>query len=403
MASKYIVNIPDADDYGVFLGLINGVESDHTFQEKFASFFSLQNEHRPFTARLISLIQFKLSGKLNFTWLMIIGNLFWIGAFIILMKYFKLKLGTLSFLGLVVLFFNLNHWENMYWATGSLQNFGVIFLMLLTFYLLHLKPKYHWGAILIAGLALYTSGNGLYVLIFTTVYLLIKGNWKIGIFSLAYAGILLFLYFRNYKSPSYLSSPLTNIITRPEMVLEYFFSYFSGSIYLLGFYEKWFVLVLGILIFVLSVGVLIKTFQSNSFIFMVTLFCLLSAASAAVSRSEMGYLQALTPRYQVIQTLLYAMIGFVFCRHWKFSVYIQSFLVVAFVGIFILSYTGNKGQINKYHTMFKRSAYCHSKEKLFNGYVFPIPVVAWLILLEAESKGVYAMPKVDGNYNCIDP
>lgn len=197
---------------------------------------------------------------------MVIGNLFWIGSFIILTKYFKLKWGTLSFLCLVVLFFNLNHWENMYWATGSLQNFGVIFLMLLTFYLLHVRPKYHLLAILLAVLALYTTGNGLYVLIFTTIYLVIRGSWKIRIFSLVYMGILLFLYFRNYQSPSYLSSPLTNIITRPEMVLEYFFSYFSGSIYLLGFYEKWFVLVLGILIFVLAFGVLIKTFQSNSFI-----------------------------------------------------------------------------------------------------------------------------------------
>lgn len=197
---------------------------------------------------------------------MVIGNLFWIGSFIILTKYFKLKWGTLSFLCLVVLFFNLNHWENMYWATGSLQNFGVIFLMLLTFYLLHVRPKYHLLAILLAGLALHSTGNGLYVLIFTTIYLVIRGSWKIRIFSLVYMGILLFLYFRNYQSPSYLSSPLTNIITSPEMVLEYFFSYFSGSIYLLGFYEKWFVLVLGILIFVLAFGVLIKTFQSNSFI-----------------------------------------------------------------------------------------------------------------------------------------
>ena len=142
----------------------------------------------------------------------------------------------------------------MYWATGSLQNFGVIFLMLLTFYLLHVRPKYHLLAILLAGLALYSTGNGLYVLIFTTIYLVIRGSWKIRIFSLVYMGILLFLYFRNYQSPSYLSSPLTNIITRHEMVLEYFFSYFSGSIYLLGFYEKWFVLVLGILIFVLAFG-----------------------------------------------------------------------------------------------------------------------------------------------------
>lgn len=397
---KYMVNIPNADDYGVFLGFINGLESDVPVQKKIDYFFSQQNEHRPFISRLISFLQFHITGKVNFTILMIIGNLMWITGFYLLIKKYKLQLFSLPFLFLVVLFFNMTHWENMLWATGSLQNFGVILFSLAAFYYTTLKTRHQILALVFSGLAFYSSGNGLFTLLITSGFILFHGNWKVKLITLIYASGLIFLYFMNYKTPEFVHSPLENLIDRPIMVIEYILTYFAGPIYLIGIHDYGFILITGALIIILSLFVLYKSFRTDWFTTSIILFCLLSGLSAGTSRADFGYLQAVTPRYQVIDSILYFSVGLFLLKNVQIRWYILVTSVVLCCSSFIFAYMKNQNQMINYYHKYLKTAYCHNKTTPTDSYVYPIPVIGWIILVQSEELNTYTLPKMKGEFDC---
>lgn len=400
---NYMVNIPDADDYGVFLGFINGMVSDDSSMKKFGYFFSLQNEHRPFTVRMISYLQFLISGKVNFVLLMIMGNLMWVIAFYLLVKKYHLNILSLPFLVLLVLFFNLNHWENMLWATGSLQNFGVICFSLAAFNCSTLYTKKQVLALCFAGLALYTSGNGLFALLITSGYVLLRGKWHIKIMTIIYTATLIILYFLHYQSPNYLHSPTQNLIQRPFMIIEYLLTYFSGSFYLIGIHDRGFILITGGVIIILSFIAFFKSINKDWFTSSIILFCLLSGFSAAISRSELGILQAATPRYQVINSLLYFSMGYFFLKRIKLTWYVYLMSILALCYGYSFAYIKNRTRMIEYHQKYLKTAYCHNKTTPTDVYVYPVPIIAWAILIQSEELKTYTLPKLEGEYNCEVP
>lgn len=183
----------------------------------------------------------------------------------------------------------------MYWATGALQNFMVLFFTLAAFSICMKNPQQSWVALVLSGVAFYTSGNGLYAMVIVLGYVYIKSGWGTKIMGTLLAGVLGWLYFRNYSTPSYLNSPLFNLQHHPGQVVEYFISYLAGSFYLIGIHPKPMVILLGAGIFFVSLLALYKAYKTQPFICMVILFCLLSIASASAARAQLGYIQALTP------------------------------------------------------------------------------------------------------------
>jgi hypothetical protein len=288
----------------------------------------------------------------------------------------------------------------MYWATGALQNFMVLFFTLAAFSICIKKPQQIWVALVVSGVAFYTSGNGLYAMVIVLGYVYLKSTWKIKILGTLWVGWLGWLYFRNYSTPSYLHSPLFNLQHHPGQVVEYFISYLAGSFYLLGIHSKPIVIVLGAGILIVSLLALYKAFRTQPFICMVILFCLLSIASASAARAQLGYIQALTPRYQAINAILYFSVGYMLLKNIRINLMGTVTITALVIPVFILSYTQNRKRISDYHTMYKRSAYCHRIDKPFSAYVFPVPIIAWAILVEAEKKGVYTMPVVKEVYGC---
>jgi hypothetical protein len=400
LACKYMVNIPNADDYGIYLGFLNGVESNIPLEKKIGFAFGLQNEHRPLVERVVALVQYKITGRVNFIILMLIGNMAWVGVVLLFIRTLKIKVTSLSFLFLILLFFNLHHWENMYWATGALQNFLVLFFMLAAFAVCVKKTSKFGWALLLSGLAFYTSGNGLYAMVIVLGYVYIKASWKTKILGTLWIGLLGWLYFYNYATPSYLNSPGANLLHDPVGVVEYFISYLAGSFYLIGIHAKPIVLILGAGIFILSLLALLKAYKTQPFICMVILFCLFSIASASAARAQLGYIQALTPRYQAINAVLYFSVGYMLLKNVRVNVLGTASIAALVIPIFILSYTQNRKRISDYHTMYKRSAHCHRVDKPFSGYVYPVPIIAWAILVQSEQNGVYTMPGIKEVYPC---
>lgn len=128
---KYNVNIPCSDDYGVVLQFLNDYTSENSLLDKVGLLFNQHVDHRVMFPRLVVLLDFFFQGHVNFLSIVIIGNLglVWI-AVLLFVSPPKQPAKILLFCPVVLLLFQLQHWENTGFPTASIQSFYVIFFVL---------------------------------------------------------------------------------------------------------------------------------------------------------------------------------------------------------------------------------------------------------------------------------
>jgi hypothetical protein len=156
------VSIPKWDDHALRAFLYYS-DQETTFVGKIYQLFKQHNEHRIVYDRIVTLLDYKLFGKLNYVHLMLIGNLSLVGLLAVFVAVLR-RAGLTVFhaLPVALLLFNLSQWENMFWGMASLQNFSVVLWVVAAFYLL--SYTHWWLLAFVAGvLATLTSGNGLMV------------------------------------------------------------------------------------------------------------------------------------------------------------------------------------------------------------------------------------------------
>ncbi|WP_236648781.1 hypothetical protein [Spirosoma sp. 209] len=164
---QYAINIPKWDDHALRAFLFN-TDQETTLSGKLYQLFRQHNEHRIVYDRLITLLDYWLTGKLNYVHLMAIGNLSLVGLLAVFYAVLGRSAGAASrntglyAVPVALVLFNLSQWENMYWGMAALQNFSVVLWVLAAFYWLAYTDR--WGlAVGAAVLATLTSGNGLLV------------------------------------------------------------------------------------------------------------------------------------------------------------------------------------------------------------------------------------------------
>lgn len=175
--AEYATNVPKWDDHVLRAFLFN-LDQQTSFSGKIGQFFRQHNEHRIVYDRLITWLDYHLTGKLNFVHLMFVGNLSLLG----LLAVFGLVLsqservpktfshrsvmdwrtGLVYLPPVAFLLLNLSHWENMFWAMAALQNFTVMLWVFGAIYALAYTQKIGL-ALLLAVAATLTSGNGLLI------------------------------------------------------------------------------------------------------------------------------------------------------------------------------------------------------------------------------------------------
>ena len=174
----YATNVPKWDDH-VLRFFLFALDEEATFSGKLYQFVKQHNEHRIVYDRLITWLDYHLTGKLNFVHLMFIGNLSLMGLLAVFGRVLSQPVGVpdgvftragganwrtgLAYLPPVAfLLLNLSHWENMFWGMAALQNFTVMLWVFLVIYVLAYTQK--TGLAIALGLAAtLTSGNGLLV------------------------------------------------------------------------------------------------------------------------------------------------------------------------------------------------------------------------------------------------
>ncbi|MFC5408208.1 hypothetical protein ACFPMF_02725 [Larkinella bovis] len=199
---QYAINIPKYDDHALRVFLVN-LEKAGSLHDKIYELFRQHNEHRIVLDRFFSWLDFRLTGKLNYVHLMVLGNLSLVLLFLVFLRALR-KAGAAVWMALPVslLLFNLSQWENMLWGMAALQNFTVMALAIATFYELAFKNRVGWLAILLPVLATITSGNGLLIWPVGLLMLFFRQDYAGVLRWLAALAITFRLYFLGYEKPA---------------------------------------------------------------------------------------------------------------------------------------------------------------------------------------------------------
>lgn len=125
--ARWVRNVPHWDEFDTVLAFLLSLDTDSGWAEFFRRCLEVNNEHRMFVSRLIFATSYWLFGSVNFTVLAVIGNLFLVGAFVLLLsqeRFAAARLRLAAVFGLAV--FHLQHHESLFWAGSSIDHFLVV-------------------------------------------------------------------------------------------------------------------------------------------------------------------------------------------------------------------------------------------------------------------------------------
>lgn len=306
------------DDYDVFLAYL---QSGSSFMDRFGFIFSQHNEHRLAFPRIVAELILHVNGTLDFKYLIYIGNVaLFLIFFIVIWVFSTASLDKRLILPIPYFLFSAIAWENITWATGALQNDWVL---LYSFAAIIIFTLHGCGftliALVLATLASYTSGVGLFVFPVLLLAFLLAAVERIkfpieskppGLFLprdqiwikllilFLISGLVFTVYFRNYTRPaSQLQVRLTPLSI--ENALAYFFT-FLGS-YMRVPHTSYTLGLAGFAAFIYVTWR--KYYFQNRNVYLIQVFLLSLAVGATIARSGWGIGQALTSRYTVISTL----------------------------------------------------------------------------------------------------
>lgn len=228
---QYSLNIPWFDDIeNIPYFLANWIEAP-SFKEKWDALLLPNNEHRVIYARLIVLIQYYLTGSINFQILGFIGNLSILIIFSLIgLNYYKQGGKWYHLLPVIFLVFNLQSYAGIYMTIMSLQYQVVIMLSMVTFYLLSSTRKYTFIlAVIIAFIDTFSMGNGMLVWPAGLIMLLFLSEWRNSLIWFFSGGVAIFLYFYGFDFVQGNDRALDYLAQYPVRTFISFFTMIGGD------------------------------------------------------------------------------------------------------------------------------------------------------------------------------
>lgn len=346
----FSVDFPFQDDL-VLVNFVNEVTNDVPLTEFFQNLFRTDNDHKVVIPRLIALINYLLTGHLNFK--AFIGlvsiNLLYILYFLFL-QFRKLRLPLYYFLPVPFLFLQPQHYEVSVWAINGMQH-SFLTVFLVTSILLVSKPSKlaYFGAVLCCFLATFTHGNGILSFPAMIFYFLCYQNFRkaigVGVFMLIALGI----YLGGYES-----GQAAHLPPGVDVVLGNFLGFIGANMMIwspkLVFSVLWggvILLFAGFLVFkiALTYGKRAKKLESGINVELLTLFCFIVITSLVIAfiRSWMG--STLASRFQLYAALsscivYLLLLGYFPLLRKNFVVVVFSLLSVLMWGQSYYEYTG---------------------------------------------------------------
>jgi hypothetical protein len=231
-------NIPWFDEYENIPYFLQRFLAATTIQEGLDALLRPNNEHRVLYARLVVYGQYLLTGGLNFTNLMLWGNLGLVVIFTLLVRTAQRQsLPFAALLPLPLLLFTAQNYLLTFTAIYTLQYLAIIMLVMATFYALARPTWPRFGlAIALGVLATFSMGNGLLLWPAGVVMLLIQRRWLAVSVWLAVGAVSIWGYFLGYPVQQGNTEGFTYVLAHPGQTLAGFLI-FAGSV--LDIFPAW--------------------------------------------------------------------------------------------------------------------------------------------------------------------
>jgi hypothetical protein len=273
--------------------------------EKFKLLIQQHNEHRIIIPRLLTYLDYVIEGAINWRTLILIGNLLWVSTLWFLWKAFQSRnLPVWMFIPLPYILLQPQYYDNVNWAISILQQSVIVFWFGLLCFLLS-RNKTSW-TILVAIMATFTHGNGIFSFLIGIIFCVIHRDWKSGLRWFAALLIIGVIYFWGFEKGQ--NADIQNSLSNPGRLVMAFLAFF-GSVTTIQFTTPIYAVICGgVLVLVLAVYIIPKIVSHfnggaklvffDKILLGNLLFLGITAALVSVSRSWSGVESILTPRYQ---------------------------------------------------------------------------------------------------------
>ncbi len=336
---KYAINIPFWDEYACGLAWIERFRQA-SFPDQFYLMFRQTHEHRVFSYYLTLLADYKLFGELNFRIIIITGNLVMTGLLFVLYKMKQFERNEILLFAPVLLLLLIPRHEITDWGIVMISSSGQYLLAFSSMLLLtKMSPRSFFAAIILAIIATFSFGNGMFVFICGFIILLQKDHFSIKksvIWAVAMV-ISVLLYFTDYNFNAG-RHPKAEMLHHPFMFIQYILV-FVGNV--LSPVMK------GHIILVTLAGLLILVYLSYLLSFKwntikqqyLALSCLgfifLSVVASAVSRVGAGLQPASSGRYSLIPALFAAILYIITINIYKRR---NNWIIYGFIAFLVVLY-----------------------------------------------------------------
>ena len=295
---RFGIDLPYLDDYDAFLAYFL-----KPFDQRLRSIFSYHNEHRIAFARLVAEGVYALKGTLDFRWIILIGNGFFL-LLTALLLYGLRKNSALYWWAIPFswAFLSILLFQNMLWAITAVTSNCVVLFAYLAFRCIDSKKTYYFlWAILFAFLATYTAGSGMFVWICLLAMLFkisLIDHCSVGKFKflalLMAAVVAVGCYFLSFPPAATATMVLTG---RFVINVVLFSAVFCGAAF--HFFMPSLIIGLCVIAFASYLLFNLQKIKNNGMLFFL-LYLLMTAGTAALFRcEEFGVTGALGFRYRI--------------------------------------------------------------------------------------------------------
>ncbi|GAB4023582.1 hypothetical protein [Spirosoma koreense] len=230
LLSVYVVDVPWMDDVDAFLSFILGYIDAPTVGKKIDWLLQPNNEHRILTGKLITVFLYKLTGTVNFRWLIFAAFLFLLAVPVIFYRVFRsMNLPMVAFVPVPFLLLQPQYYLTTTWAITSLQHQVVVGLIVVTIYLLANGGRNRFvGGLGLQILASFSMSNGLFGWVAGAVVLATQRHWlRLGVWLLV-GVVTIWGYFHDFQNAQGNDSSITFFLKYPYLVFLGFFTFTGG-------------------------------------------------------------------------------------------------------------------------------------------------------------------------------
>jgi hypothetical protein len=374
--------------------LVRFIQAEH-IQEKTLMLLEDANSHRTLFMRVMVLLVYAVSGKLNYSVFIFIISLLLFGTGFLLYKMMHNggdRKGLWAFL-IVMLLFNGQNFGNSIVSQFGLSNIGSVFLAILSIYLFLMKRRAAFIAgLLLSVITIYSNGNGMLIIPPVIACLCLQKRIKelicFGIVSIPAA----LLYFYGLDA----SRMEGDIWSHFSVIFLNVFIFIGNNVWIPSFmFASIFVGVACSAIYLW--GIFNKIYRQNLFCYACLTFLFLTAIAVAVGNGPVLGGESTTPwRYRIYGSLFLILTAFLLVNNAKgfyLKKVIYIFPVLAlFFSLFSTAYCYRKGE--RRLEQKKVSAYRWVNEGKRLGTCYPRVEPELIVgLKKAEQMGLYKMPQ----------